>query len=113
MVRIDWQDELKNPGSDVHGVVQNVAYLFYNFFRCEYAEENWQNACSAFLRYASKNSFGIGNGEFKVPYVSLERATTNTLNFSAFCNHKRGLSSPSQEWDKAVRDLARKIFDFS
>ncbi len=110
MIRTDWETEIKNPGQNVSGVIQNVAYLFYDKLGQEDASVNWHDACSAFLEYAqSHERFGNGNGEYRVPGVSLEEATTKTLNLYAFSYSLRKNTSSSQDWGRAVQSLARNI----
>ena len=111
MVRADWEEEVRNPGPNVRGVIQNIAYLLYSELKREDAERNWYDACSVFLEYApSEERLGRGNSRYRVPCVSLEEATTKTLELSAYWMISRNLSS-SQKWERAVLYFAQRVFN--
>ena len=110
MVRADWEEEVRNPGPNVRGVIQNIAYLFYSELKREDAERNWHNSCSAFFEYAHQGRLGRGNSLYRVPCVSLEEATTKTLELSAHWMISKDLSS-TQKGERAVNYLAKTIFN--
>ncbi len=115
--KISWDEEIKNPGSNVRGVIQRAAFLIYAKTGCEDAERNWYNASSFFLKnYAGKyQGFTIDK--------SLEQNTTDKLNFEAHQFYRgrldrvvtgNGTISDEEfaryDWDKAVNSIAKSVF---
>jgi hypothetical protein len=116
MFSIELEREIKGSqsGSDIHGLVQKIAYRLHEKRSRKSADDNWFMAEDLLLRWSN---FQYGNDHLnkkKDTEFSLSNQLHIILNHYAHDHHKYSLSfgnktSPYFDWVDAQDELARQV----
>lgn len=95
--------DIAQPGSDIHGVLEKIAYRFHLADDRYESNCNWNNAKAALSQWMDNPANTAG-----VSIVGNESYLNEVLNFRAYRYMNNG-GTPFDHWISAQNDLAEQI----